>query len=258
MKLKNRFFHKIFASKTLKNLRNFLGIKPTHLMLNHYDLNLSVSDGFFWRVDNEFNTIFNFTDLIDLFFNKKSSEINLIFFDNNFNLIKKFKLEKFKKFNSINIDKKFLNIDKGYGSFYIFHGSNENLNTIIRNSCYTGYSFKKNIPSFVHGNLHSAFKRLSNKVDTITYGLGAKSYYQEYIYKVQNYMDFDKTEIVLLNNSNTKIKVDLGYKKFYLENGCVSLEDIKNVKLISIKSNSRLLRPIIFNYRGEFIDVYHG
>ena len=34
--------------------------------------------------------------------------------------------------------------------------------------------------------------------------------------------------------------------------------DYDKVKLINIKSNSSLMRPIIFNYKGEFIDVYHG
>ena len=49
-----------------------------------------------------------------------------------------------------------------------------------------------------------------------------------------------------------------GFKDFFLNRGCVALEDTSDRKLINIESNSSLLRPIIFNYNGEFIDVYHG
>ena len=256
MKLKIKFLNKLFGSKISKVLRNLLNIKSTHLMLNHFEKNISVSDGFFWRVDNNFKTIFKFTDLLNLFFNQPSSEINLVFFDKKFNFIKEYTFDKIKNHNSIIIDQKFLNLNDGYGSFYIFHSTKKDINAIIRNSCYTGYSYKNSIPSFVHGNLHSASKKFNN--DKIIYGLGAKLFFKKNIYKVQNFMNFDKTELILLNNCNSQIKVNLGFKEFFLNKGCVALEDAKENKLINIRSNSSLLRPIIFNYKGEFVDVYHG
>ena len=256
MKLKIKSLNKLFGSKASKVLRNLLNIKPTHSMLNHYEENISVSDGFFWRVDKHFKTIFKFTDLLNLFFNQPSLEINLVFFDNDFNLIKNYSFDKIKNHNSIIIDQKFLNLNEGYGSFYIFHTTKKDLNAIIRNSCYTGYAYKNCIPSFVHGNLHSAVRKFND--NKITYGLGAKLFFKKNIYKVQNFMNFDKTELIFINNCNSQIIVDLGFKEFFLNKGCVALEDAKENKLINIKSNSSLMRPIIFNYKGEFIDVYHG
>ena len=47
------------------------------------------------------------------------------------------------------IDKKFMNDIEDYGTFYIFHNTNSKFNSILRNSCYTGYSLNKNLPSFV-------------------------------------------------------------------------------------------------------------
>lgn len=256
MKLRVKFLNRLFGSKFSKILRNIFNFKPTHLMLNHFSKNISVSDGFFWRVDNEFKTIFKFTDPLNLFFNNPSQQVNIVFFDKKFQLIKEYKFDKINKHNTLVIDKDFLKIKQGYGSFYIFHSTKQNLGTIIRNSCYTGYSYKNSIPSFVHGNLQSAAKNFEK--EKITYGLSAKFFFKKNTYKVQNYMNFDKTEIVILNNCNSKIKVNLGYKEFFLNKGFVTLEDIDKTRLVNIESNSILIRPIIFNYKGEFVDVYHG
>jgi hypothetical protein len=34
--------------------------------------------------------------------------------------------------------------------------------------------------------------------------------------------------------------------------------DVTNEKEINIKSNCLFFRPLIFNYKGQYIDVYHG
>ena len=115
---------------------------------------------FFWRVDNNFKTIFKYSDLLGIFYKKKSSKIKIIFYDKNFNLINTHELNEFDNHNYLMIDQNFINLEEGYGSFYIFHEYSNSLNVLIRNSCYTGYSYKNSIPSFVHGNLYSALKDL--------------------------------------------------------------------------------------------------
>ena len=45
--------------------------------------------------------------------------------------------------NKLVIDRNFLDGLEDFGVFYIFHRSKLNINSIIRNSCYTGYSIKK-------------------------------------------------------------------------------------------------------------------
>ena len=55
-------------------------------------------------------------------------------------------------------------------------------------------------------------------------------------------------ETVLPSNSN----------KFILESCCSKIINVNNNELIEIVSNCYLLRPIIFNYKKQFMDVYHG
>lgn len=256
MKLKTVLFNKLFRSKTSKTLRNLFNVRKTNLLLDYTKKNISVSDSFFWRVDENFKTIFKFNDILKLFFKEDSSEITIIFFDNEFNLIKEVKLNMLNINNILTIDQNFLDLDIGYGSFYIFHNTKNNIDSIIRNSCYTGFEYKKTLPSFVHGNLHSALKNFnSEKVD---FGLGATSLLNNNIYIIQNEMNYEKTEIVLINNCNKKLSIDLGFKRFSLKKGCTELINIDKIKILTIKSNSHLLRPIIFNYEGIYLDVYHG
>lgn len=250
------FLNKLLRSKNAKKIRNFLNIKPSHFLFDYTSEGKSVSDAFFWRVDENFKTIFRYSDILNIFYNDKSSKIIILFYDNEFNLIKSYKNNLIKSHNSLIIDQKFLNLSKGFGSFYIFHETKTKLNVNIRNSCYTGYSFKNSIPSFVHGNLHSASKNFHN--NEIDFGLGAKSIFKKFVYQVQNNMKFEKTEIMLTNNSNSTINVNIGDNKYELNKGHVLLNVINNNNIINIKSNSYLLRPIIFNYIGKFIDVYHG
>ena len=50
-------------SKLIKNLRNLVGIRPALTIIDSNKKNLSTSDAFFWRTDNNFKTIFQFTDI---------------------------------------------------------------------------------------------------------------------------------------------------------------------------------------------------
>jgi hypothetical protein len=69
--------------------RNFFGIKPKLFLLNFNDKNLSVSDGFFWRTDSNYKTLFKFTNLLNFFYKDKESQIEIIFYDKNNKFIKK-------------------------------------------------------------------------------------------------------------------------------------------------------------------------
>ena len=71
-------------------------------------------------------------------------------------------------------------------------------------------------------------------------------------------MEFDKTEIILINNCNSKINIDLNFLVTELDIGQTKIIDTKDNNIVKIKSNSMLIRPIIFNYRNNYIDVYHG
>ena len=246
----------MIRSKFGKIIRNFFNIRPTPVLFDYTSKGKSVSDAFFWRVDENFVTYFRYSDILKIFYNNKSSKIKIIFYDSNFNLVKEYSISNFDSYNELIIDQNFLNIQSGFGSFYIFHETKEKLVSLIRNSCYTGYSYKSSIPSFVHGNLYGASKDFNN--NKIQFGLGAKTFKKKYIYQVQNFMKFKKTEIVLTNNCNSSLDLEIGEFKMKIKKGNTRIIDIKKNDLVSIKSNALLSRPIVFNFDDKFIDVYHG
>ena len=53
------------------------------------------------------------------------------------------------------------------------------------------------------------------------------------------------------------LKIDINNVNIELEEGCSKLIKL-NLKTIEIRSKCYLLRPIIFDYYGSFLDVYHG
>ena len=44
---------------------------------------------FFWRTDNQFKTIFKYTDIFKLFFNDPTSKAEIIFYDKSNKFLKK-------------------------------------------------------------------------------------------------------------------------------------------------------------------------
>ena len=58
MSLKKSLLTKVAKSKLSKKIRNILNIKPSFDLVDYNTKNISVSDAFFWRTDNEFETIF--------------------------------------------------------------------------------------------------------------------------------------------------------------------------------------------------------
>ena len=63
---------------------------------------------------------------------------------------------------------------------------------------------------------------------------------------------------MLVNPTKTKIKFTVNEKDLKLNKGCTKLISVDESKLIKITSKCYLLRPIIFERSGEFINVYHG
>ena len=254
--LKKLFINKFLKSIQAKYLRNFFGIRPSYYNIDYNKKNISVSDAFFWRTDSSFVTYFSFTDLMSLFYSISDTEVEIVFFDKNFNFIKKIFLKTTDISNKIIIDRFFLDGIEDYGTFYIFHNTSTKFDSMIRNSCYTGFSYKNALPSFVHGNTQTAYKNLSD--NKITYGIGAKSFLKNKIYKVQNYLENDKTEILIMNPCSSKINIKINGKSFNLQKGFSRIFDINKNNEILIISNSYLLRPIVFNYKNNYIDVHHG
>jgi hypothetical protein len=238
---------------TLRNITNFFPkkIKECHAK------NTSISDAFFWRTDNGFETIFKFSDLPNLFYNDNSKSVSIFIFSNKNILIKKIIIKNMKISNTLIINKKILNNLESFGVFYIYHKFDKKLKIAIRNSCYTGYSLNGNLPSFVHGNCPATMMNLKNhKIyrDFIT-----RSFFCNQKYIIQNYFDdrTSKSELLINNPTNKKIKFFFEKKKYYLKTGN-SLIINNNSKIAELVSNCYFIRPIIFTYKKNFIDVYHA
>lgn len=251
--------NKIFNNTIVKNIRNFIGYKPTHMSIEHICSPTSVSDAFCWRTDNNYTTTFKFSDLMRLFYNIDNSHAEIIFFDKNYNLIKKISYKNLNISNELNINKSFLNNIEDYGTFYIFHKSNKKFdnNFIISNRCYLGFSYQNNLRSFVHGNTLAGYQTTNS--DNIKNDIVKTTFLFEQNYRVQNYFDnMTKTELFFANPTNKKIKFSINGAKCTLNIGCSIIINLNSSKTANIISNCSFLRPIIFNYRNEFIDVYHG
>lgn len=238
-----------------KKIRNFFDFYPSYFLIDFRGKKYSISDCFFWRTDNNYSTVFNFSNLLEIFYQVYKSNVQIIFFDKNGNEIKQINLKNLSTIQTLDINKKFMGGIDDYGSFYIFHNTDENFNSIIRNSCYTGYSLRGSLPSFVHGNLNAASKNLKN--ERINFNITGKSFFKKKTYFVQNYISSIKTEILIMNPTKTKLKICVNGEKHFLEAKGCKLVKIKK-KIIKIESYCYLIRPIIFSTENNYLDVYHG
>ena len=251
------FIRKIATSPFGVKVRNILGWRPVPSSFSHLPKNTSVSDAFIWRVDEEFITKFNFTDLLPLFTKSKKNTILLEFFDHKNRLIHKINLSNLKDVSQeIVIDKNLLGTT-GFGTFYIYHTSTDTLNESITfsNRCYVGFPYKKNLFSYVHGNTYVKSKGIELK--ETNGNMIQSSRLRKYSYTIQNtFKGFDKTELVFVNPHDFNINMSLNGAKYSLSPYEVKIIDFKDA-IANIKGQSYFLRPIVFNYLNDKIDVYH-
>ena len=258
MKLIKLLLKKIFRHKFSIYIRNLIGVRPPIFLLSLDKKNISTSDAFFWRTDNNYHTIFKFSDILNLFFKDNSSEVEILFYDKNNKLIKSKKFLNIELSNKLVIDINFLDGIKDYGVFYIFHRydnySGDDL--IISNRCYVGFSLKDSLSSFVHGNQHVRYQSLDAEHDGSDM---VKSSFFNNRYRIQNsFLDFTKSELFFVNPTSKKIDFSIGNIRHRLGKNCSIIIDIGSKESITISSRCMFLRPIVFNYKDDFYDVYHA
>lgn len=254
------FLKKIFLSHIGIILRNTLNFRPVDIVTQHIK-NASVSDAFAWRTDKGFKTIFKFSDLIKLYYKYEDTIIEIEFYDKKNNFLKIIELKNLKLSNKLVVDKEFLNGIEDYGVFYVYHKTNKNIpyEDSISNKCYLGYSLNKNLYSLVHGNSLSRYKSLNNHEYSKKYSPVKMSLRNNQIYKIQKlFKQYDKNELMFCNPTGSKIFFDLNNKKYILENGSSIIIECHNLETVTIKSNCMFLRPTIFSYKKEYLDVHHS
>ena len=239
-------------------IRNLTNFNPIHMSIKGLEC-ATVSDAFAWRTDNNFVTKFKYSDILDIFYKIKNSWVEIHFYNKDNVLVKIKKIYNLNISNEINISKKFLGGIEGYGTFYIYHFTNEKIDqkNIIANRCYLGYSQNKNLFSFMHGNTLAQFKKISNEYiddkDIIK-----TSFFKNHTYKIQKFFEgFDKNELFFSNPTTKLIKFDINGEEYKLNSKCSKLIDVSSKKIILIKSNCLFFRPVVFSYKDNYLDVHH-
>ena len=253
---------KIINNNLSVNLRNLFNIKPVNLSLRNLN-KISISDAFLWRTDNNFKTIFHYTDILSLFYKIQDSFVEIHFYSKKNEKIKIIKFDKLDLSNKLLIDSKYLNGICDYGVFYIYHFTNQDLpkDIIISNRCYSGYSKNENLYSYIHGNTLAKYCKIDNNENESNYksNIIKKTITKNQIYKVQKlFKNFDKSELFFANPTSEIVNFSINEDNYKLTDGCSVLIDVSKYETIIIKSNCLFLRPIIFSYKNQFMDVHHG
>ena len=251
--------NKIFNSKIGIFFRNNFNIYPLPLIIKDIKLS-SVSDAFAWRTDNQFITKFKFSDILNFFYKVENSTVEIYFYSKNYDFIKKISFDNLDLSNELIIDENLLDGLRDYGTFYIHHFTNTKISedNIISNRCYIGYSQNNNLYSYVHGNTLVRHKKIYRDNNEFT-DIVKSSFFANRNYKIQkNFDNLDKSELFITNPTSKKIKFYIDNDKYYLNGGCAKLIDIKGKTVVNIKSNCYFLRPTVFSYKNEYLDVHHA
>ena len=84
------------------------------------------------------------------------------------------------------------------------------------------------------------------------------SFRNNQIYKIQKLLKYDKNELMFCNPTESKIIFYVNNEKYTLENGSSIIIESKNLETVTIRSNCMFLRPTIFSYKNQYIDVHHS
>ena len=85
------------------------------------------------------------------------------------------------------------------------------------------------------------------------------TFFKNQKYKIQNFFrNLDKSELFFVNPTSKKIRFSINGKNYFLSSGCSTIINTTKDETIDIKSNCLFFRPLIFNYKDDYIDVYHG
>jgi hypothetical protein len=252
--------HKIFRTDFVIKLRNTIGFRPLYMSaaIDKKFNYTSISDAFPWRTDNGYKTTFKYSDILGLFYKIEDSYVELVFYSRDNDIVKKIIINQLNYSNELLIDKDFLNGIEGYGVFYIFHRSDSYCGDYlaISNRCYVGFSIKDSLSSFVHGNCLVRFQTFDGKYDGSDM---VKSSFTKKPYRIQNsFEEFTKSELFFVNPTSKKINFSIGNNNYILENNCSIIIDVSRKENVLFFSKCMFLRPIIFNYKDGFYDVYHA
>lgn len=258
MKLIKSLIKKITRSGASIVIRNNFHMKEVNFDFQNLKC-LSVSDCFLWRTDNNFKTIFKYSDILKLFHNISDTKAEIHFYTKDNKFIKKMSIQNLELSNELTIDEDLVKT-KDYGIFYIYHFTDNQIiyDNIIANRCYVGYSQNNNLSSFVHGNAFAKSKNI-NSQKSLNRNIVSTTFLKSNIYKIQkSFKDYDKIELFFSNPTSKKLNISFLNVDFSLKAGACRKLELKNQNVIEIRSNCLFLRPTIFCYNGNYLDTHHS
>jgi len=240
-----------------------------------YSSSSKISDLFFWRVDENWRTYFDLLNIVSIM-GGSSKKAEIIFFDQNGFLLFR------EEINLNGLSKKTLDIayllgknnigsSISFGTFAIFHLSTPeiifNSNSYLSDRGYVSYKYRSsNLRKYVHGN-YDAVAKGENSLKMLT---GSSFFKRKYNlqYSLERNSNY---EIVIINSTsrNQKMTLDLSngidskpiFSTFELPIRALKISKLSNLDKNShlpIKSNMTMSRPIVFSYRKNDFDVFHG
>lgn len=126
----------------------------------------------------------------------------------------------------------------------------------IVNRCYTGYSFKRNCPSFVHGNLICVYYDSKEQLQP-----AYVSNHGKYSYTIQRPFaeDLCLYELFLVNPTDRDQVFEIDSQTTKLRPCETTLNVIEScANVVTLKSSFELPRPIIIKVSNNFVDVHHA
>lgn len=235
-----------------------------------------VSDLFIWRKSREFATYFDVINTAKLFAQDAPNSwyVNIVIFDRFGKQMNCFPVQT-REVDKITIDlsQAIKNIDQEYGTFSVFRSetpeSVKNQESYITERGYTSYRYKDSpLRSYVHGNYDAIAKPPENYVYEM---VGGSSFFRRK-YFLQHYFFTDyRYELFFVNPTNRRQRIDVyvidkGNKcnsksTFYLDPRESTIHEVIPVgqkSRVVLSSNMVMCRPVIFRFRNNKLDVYHG
>ncbi len=264
----------LFNSNVGFRLRHLLRYRPP-MAFKPSDKKASVSDMFFWKEDERWETMFNLTNIGTSILPDEPIEdhVVLIILDDQGNTIleKNYVLKPHEMKRILFKDFKL----KGKGSFACFHDIGEYSALLEQGSHvidrgYIGYRRDKKLWNFIHGNLIAACydKKKHNHIQ----GLLITNIIKQNTYRPQvTFDDCCQFSIVCINTSSKIQAIDIekrlvsGQSQILKETlAPLSTHEIlienpdKSIRHIYIHSKIVMFRPIIFKSYDYYFDAFHS
>lgn len=238
----------------------------------------SISDLFYWMIDDEWDTYFDLSPIIKLFKESPADYIEkvlvIVFDSNGIKIVtKSFELDSIKR-KTLKIRDLFESKINGHGTFAVFHNNRpdhlKKIGAYVAERGYLSFSYRGNIiRTYVHGNMDAVALQGNNDIQYL-----GNAFIWNREYRLQYVLgNSQQSKIILINSYRKKLsfifrlinahsKNVISAQTFSINSGCVKTYDIPRTitdKIyLVIESKSIMARPIVINYQTQGVNVFHG